>query len=95
MAEAPFQVILDVIISLINRIGTTFEHITAFFGKLAQSLGIPSFANGVIVFGVAILIVAVVGYLIARFLLGGGKIVIPVVLGILALFILILSALAG
>ena len=73
MAEGAAYVLLDIIGLLVQSTVGTMLDLLGLSGKLLGSLSFLSSGGGLVGIGVAMLIISVVGFLVAKFLLGSVK----------------------
>jgi hypothetical protein len=93
MPESPLSVIFQMVRLLIENTVSTFQGIFGLFGRLLESLGFISSAWGPAGFLVSVAVVGVVGFFIAKLLLGAGKkLIFLFIVGIILAYMLVLSA---
>lgn len=93
MAESPLTVLAEMIRFLIDGVIFNFKGILDLYGRLLASVGISAEVGGPVGLGLSVLLVGLIGYLVAKFLLGEGKIIaILLVIGFVLGFIALMSA---
>lgn len=92
--DSPLSIIANMVAMLVNNTIDTLMAIINMFGDLLASLGFVSEVGGPLGFVVSIIIIAVVGYFVARIVIGSGKkLIIMLIIAIVLIYVLVLSAL--
>lgn len=93
MADAPLQIILEMVNTIIASTIMTFERIFALFGSLMESLGVVSSVGGPAGFAVSVLVIGIVGFFLLKFVFGvGKKLILLVIVGIVLMYVILLGA---
>lgn len=91
---SPIWTLLEMVWMLASNSVTTILDLMALFSRLIGELGMVSSAGGIYGTVASIAIIAIVGYMIARFIMGAEKtIIILIILGLILLWIVVLSSL--
>lgn len=92
MPEAPLTIVFEMVATIISNTIGTLGKISGLFGKLLESLGVVSTYGGTIGLVVSVLVLAIVGYFLAKFFLGSGKtIIILTIVGLVLFFLAVMG----
>jgi hypothetical protein len=91
---SPIWTLLEMVWMLASNSVTTVLDLMVLFSRLIGELGMVSSSGGIYGTVASIAIIAIVGYMIAKFIMGAEKtIIILIILGLILLWIVVLSSL--